>query len=436
MTPPAWLKKAVIYQIFTGRWEAKISANKIIYNDTFNELSKRDWSKLLDLGLNTFYFLGIFDNSGPIIVMEENGKSLPPSQYPRVPSIFAISNHKQLNQNLGTQEEFIALVEHLHELGGFAIVDFVPNHTSIVHPWVKNHPDYYVKNNDRLTAEFSGDVLKLNYENPNLQDEMVKVLLWIAKLGVDGVRCDMAHLVPDFFWKKAIETVKNHNPDFAFIAEAYPVSLFDYQNIHNLYSAGFDAIYNNGLFENTKKVVFENQPIEFLKAYLESLHENQPGLKVNYFFNHDDPPFDNKTTTPSLHKLSHQYLEALLALILFIPDIPFIYNGTFQGLVHRLAHHWFEPLDSKYLEIKNVVPTTIRKLFNLHKQIDRNVSKLEKIAVCNNILTFSNDRYRIALNFSKKDQSLEFIFPSQTGLVHKLTSSSSLPPGKAELWRK
>ena len=105
------------------------------------------------------------------------------------------------------------------------MLDFVPNHTALDHPWVEDHPEHYVigteldlaraphnytwvkrRGGDRLLAYgrdpyFPGwpDALQLNYGNPATQDAMLGELLRIAGQ-CDGVRCDMAMLVlPEVF---------------------------------------------------------------------------------------------------------------------------------------------------------------------------------------------------------------------------------------------
>ncbi len=105
------------------------------------------------------------------------------------------------------------------------MLDFVPNHMGPDHPWVEDHPDYFVagteddlqKNpqnyirvkrsqGDMILAYgrdpyFSGwpDTLQLDYSNPATVEAMTKELLRISGQ-CDGVRCDMAMLVlPDVF---------------------------------------------------------------------------------------------------------------------------------------------------------------------------------------------------------------------------------------------
>ena len=125
------------------------------------------------------------------------------------------------------------------------MLDFVPNHTALDHPWVEDHPDYYVgageleptrapqnytwvkrMRGDVLLAHgrdpyFDGwpDTLQLDYANPATQEAMIGELLVIAEQ-CDAVRCDMAMLVlpkifertwgrrPPPFWAQAIQRVR------------------------------------------------------------------------------------------------------------------------------------------------------------------------------------------------------------------------------------
>ena len=387
MPSPSWLPSAIIYQIFTGRWEAEISGDQIIKQDTFQSFKNRDWQRLKDLGINTLYFLGIWDNHGPIIVHEEEGVDLFGKQ-PRIPSVFAIIDHTAFHPDLGNNEDFQALLNHLHSLDFKVIVDFVPNHTSTVHPWVTDHPEYYHLNlsqesdvrNQMFITEFSGDVYKLNYQNPELRDRMLQIIQHIFSHGVDGIRCDMAHLIPNDFWSAAITNIKATYQEAAFIAESYPYSPFDYSRIHGLLNAGFDAVYNKDLYDTLIEVMVNHQPLIWLSSHLNALKNNFNPIihnssfiipAINFFSNHDEPPpaISSSSQRSNVNdQLSNSYLEALLSVILFIPGIPFIYNGNLLGLDHRLAHHWFEPLPSQYIETGNQLPDNILKLFQLRQQ--------------------------------------------------------------------
>ncbi len=56
---------------------------------------------------------------------------------------------------------------------------------------------------------------------PNTWEKMDRVIAYWQAMGVDGFRCDMAHMEPPEFWKWLIQRARERSPDVAFIAEAY-----------------------------------------------------------------------------------------------------------------------------------------------------------------------------------------------------------------------
>lgn len=324
-------QRDIIYQLFLGRIP---SANVLDHqNQVLHQLAALPWQRLVSRGITHVYLLGIWDNQGPILVTQEDGVDLSDTSM-RTPSIFAISNHTQVNPLLGNMDQLKALVSVLEQHKLKALVDFVPNHTSTVHSWVATHPDYYSQSEKGFVAEFSGDVYKLNYENPQTALAMQEVLLTIAQTGVHGVRVDMAHLVPISFWREAISQVRSKYPDFLFIAEAYATSLFDTKNLIDLTQAGFDLIYHESLYRNIKKYIQNHEPLVYVTEHLEFYLNHNPVHFLNYISNHDDP---------SVGKL-----KELLSLLLLLPSPLLLYNGALQGFGERLAHHTLEILPSEF----------------------------------------------------------------------------------------
>ncbi len=195
---------------------------------------------------------------------------------------FAITGYK-VHPDLGGDAALVRLRERLKSRGIRLMLDFVPNHTALDHPWVEEHPEYYVAatetdlarapqnytwvkriGGDRLLAYgrdpyFAGwpDTLQLNYGNPVTQDAMIGELMRIAGQ-CDGVRCDMAMLVlPDVFertwgissqpfWPKATQRVREHAPGFCFMAEVY----WDLE--WTLQQQGFDYTYDKRLYDRLR----------------------------------------------------------------------------------------------------------------------------------------------------------------------------------------
>jgi glycosidase len=72
-----------------------------------------------------------------------------------------------------------------------------------------------------------------------------------AKRGVDGLRCDMAEMVPVEFWQWAIPQVKKVNNKIIFIAEVYKPEKYE-----NFLKAGFDYLYDKvGLYDISRDLI-------------------------------------------------------------------------------------------------------------------------------------------------------------------------------------
>ncbi len=186
----------------------------------------------------------------------------------------------EVNPKFGGDAALQTLRRRLHEHGLKLILDFVPNHTAIDHPWVNEHPDWYVNGTEidvvqhpdhwfwaqttaglRVIAHGRDpyfppwtDTAQLDYHNPELTRQMRAELARLAQL-CDGVRCDMAmlevasvfervwqrHIVE--FWPRAIAETKRVNSDFCFLAEVY------WGLDGALEEMGFDATYDKELLD-------------------------------------------------------------------------------------------------------------------------------------------------------------------------------------------
>ncbi len=124
---------------------------------------------------------------------------------------YDVSDFRSVDPAFGTLEDLDALVSRAGELGLKVLLDFVPCHTSIEHPWFREHPDYYVwadaPNNWR--AAFGGsswgrdersgryflhsffpEQADLNWRNPDVREQMIAAMRFWVDRGVDGFRLD------------------------------------------------------------------------------------------------------------------------------------------------------------------------------------------------------------------------------------------------------
>jgi alpha-glucosidase len=127
---------------------------------------------------------------------------------------YDVSDYSAVDPVFGSLEDFDALVRAAHERGLKVLLDLVPSHTSIHHPWFREHPDWYVwspvdgpPNNWR--AAFGGSAWSrdersgrwylhsfypeqpdLDWRNPEVAEAMQGVVRFWLDRGADGFRLD------------------------------------------------------------------------------------------------------------------------------------------------------------------------------------------------------------------------------------------------------
>ncbi len=316
------------------------------------------------LGFDLVWFLGVWQ-TGPAgqrvsasneVWLEEYRRVLPDFSPSDVcGSCFAIQEYR-VHAEFGGDEPLARLRDRLRSRGLRLILDFVPNHTAPDHPWVSEHPEYYVGGSEeRLAAEphnycrvqthegerilaygrdpyFAGwpDTLQLNYGNPSLQRKMMGVLRAIAAR-CDGVRCDMAMLVlPEVFektwgipatpfWPEGTKGIHDKTPGFLFLAEVY----WDLE--WTLQQQGFDYTYDKRLYD--RLCAGQVRPArEHLSAGLEF----QDKL-VRFLENHDEP---RAAATFPLEAHKAAAITTFLA-----PGLRLFHQGQFEGRKVKIPVH-------------------------------------------------------------------------------------------------
>jgi hypothetical protein len=268
---------------------------------------------------------------------------------------FAIQSYT-VHRDLGGETALARLRQRLQERGLKLMLDFVPNHMAPDHPWVDEHPEYFIHGSETDLARsprnyrrvptrngsvvlaygrdpyFEGwpDTVQLNYGNLQLQRVMIGELQRIAEQ-CDGVRCDMAMLVlPDvfqstwgihveLFWPKAIESVRQTYPNFRFMAEAY------WNREWTMQQQGFDYAYDKRLYDRLREG--HARPVrEHFGAGLDYQRK-----LVRFIENHDEPRAA-ATFSPEMH-------EAAAVLTFLSPGLRLFHQGQVQGRTIRISPH-------------------------------------------------------------------------------------------------
>ena len=364
-----------LYQINTRVWLTRVS-EPLGRPATLDDVPDSELDLLAELGFDWVWFLSVWQTGVAAQRVsrshpgwrEEFRETLPDLREDDIAgSGFAIRSY-DVHRDLGGAAALGRLRRRMQERGLRLMLDFVPNHMAPDHPWVDEHPDYFVhgsesdlerapQNYGRVQGEggsrvlahgrdpyFDGwpDTLQLDYGNAELQQAMIGELERIAGQ-CEGVRCDMAMLVlPDVFqrtwgiradpfWPKAIESVRRRHPQFCFMAEVY----WDLE--WTMQQQGFDYAYDKRLYDRLREGAA--RPVrEHLLADLA-----YQGRLARFLENHDEPRAA-ASFPPDVH-------EAAAIVTFLSPGLRFFHQGQFEGRRKRISPHLVrgpeEPVDPR-----------------------------------------------------------------------------------------
>jgi len=336
------IKDSVIYEVNIRQYSE---------SGTFEDFTK-DIHKLKDLGVKIIWLMPIH----PISETKRKGT---------LGSYYSISNYKEINPEFGNKDDFDKLISEAHKNEMYVILDWVANHTGWDHHWIKTNPEYYTKNSEGeitdpinpSTGESWGwtDVADLNFDNMDMQEEMIKAMeYWVKEHNIDGYRLDAAHSCPPSFWRKSIDRV-NRIKKVLMLAESDGYHTGGFELIE-LFDMSYNWSGHHVLNNIYKKENNSNDLKENIQRNIEDYSSEH--ILMNFTSNHDE-----NTWAGTVFDRYGNGAKTFAALTYFLPGIPLIYNGQEYGLEKRLE--FFE---------KDFIPKKESEFFDFYK----NLNKLKK----------------------------------------------------------
>lgn len=199
---PFWYKKAIIYELHVRSFN---DSNADGIGDFQGLTQKLDY--LQDLGVTAIWLLPFYPSP-----LRDDG--------------YDIADYYTINPIYGTLDDFKKCLDEAHSRGLRVITELVINHTSDQHPWFQrarrsppgsNFRDYYVWSNDPSKYKEVRIIFKdfepsnwtwdpvansyywhrfffhqpdLNFDNPSVHEEIIRILDFWLEMGVDGMRLD------------------------------------------------------------------------------------------------------------------------------------------------------------------------------------------------------------------------------------------------------
>lgn len=195
-----WWKEGIVYQVYPRSFQ---DTNGDGIGDLPGILSRLDYIR--SLGADIIWLNPVYQSPN-----DDNG--------------YDISDYQSIMDEFGTLEDWERLLKEMHERDLKLIMDLVVNHTSDEHRWFQEsrksrdnpYRDYYIwrdkPNNwvsyfggpawdyDETTGQyylhlFSRKQPDLNWENPQVRQEIYQMMRWWLDKGIDGFRMDVINFL-------------------------------------------------------------------------------------------------------------------------------------------------------------------------------------------------------------------------------------------------
>lgn len=362
-----WWKKSVVYQVYPRSF---CDSNGDGIGDINGVTSKLDYIK--ELGADVIWISPFYKSP-----MRDNG--------------YDISDYREINPEFGTMADFDRLLEKAHGLELKIVMDMAVNHSSNEHPWFTESRsradspkrDYYIwrkgKNNgppndwiawfggpawtyDETTDEYYLSLFSpwqpdLNWENPELRNEVYSVMrFWLDK-GIDGFRMDAISFIskPQDFPDGNVKNIIPNGPRIhEFLREMRREVLSKYDIItigetggvtvdEAVHYANADGSELNMVFQFEQQELDGGETFKWndRKIVLTELKEVTSRWQTRlferawnslYWCNHDQPRIVSRLGDEGAYR--EKSAKMLATCLHFMQGTPFIYQGEELGMTN------------------------------------------------------------------------------------------------------
>ena len=364
----------IMYEINTWLWLNELS-RRYKKSITLDSIPDSEWDAIADLQVDAVWLMGVWERSPAGIriarelpvLQEEYRRALPGFTREDVAGSPYCVHCYVVDEHLGGPKGLAKARKELAKRNMRLILDFVPNDVAPDHPWVLEHPEYFIQGSADDCAQKTGeffragdkiiacgrdpyfppwtDTAQVNAFHPGLRKAAIETVSSIASQ-CDGMRCDMAMLLINNifektwgqragvrqeteYWQEILQAVRKQYPETLFMAEAYWGLEWELQQ------QGFNYCYDKRLYD---RLVHDNA--ESVRLHLLADRSYQDKL-VRFIENHDEPR--------AAATFAPQKQRAAAVTILTLPGAKLLQEGQFAGcrvkLPVQLGRRPIEPAD-------------------------------------------------------------------------------------------
>jgi len=284
------------------------------------------------------------------------------------------SDYYNIHPDYGTIDDLTKLLDEAHKRNIKVIMDLVVNHSSSEHPWFREaatNPDspyrswyHFVPSDQQMRTDnaassgspwhtigdskylgiFWGGMPDLNFDEPKVREEFIKIgQFWLDK-GIDGFRLDAAkYIYGDFkstvhtpeaqaanqeWWQQFRKGMDEVNPDAFLIGEVWDSTAV----IGPYFDQALDSAFNFELAERLLSAASSEQDpgLAFSLGRTHAFYgqsSNNEFIDAPFLSNHDQ----NRAMTAVGGNVDHAKMAA--SLLLTLPGTPYLYYGEEIGML-------------------------------------------------------------------------------------------------------
>lgn len=347
---PDFLKKSVIYQIFLRPFTPGGTLQSAF----------RMLPYLSELGADILYLCPpmVADDDVRLEFWSDRQKKCALNN-PMNP--YRLKDYYNVDPEYGTNEDLKKFVAGAHELGMRVILDLVYYHCGPTPVFLKEHPDFVVRDAEGRVKNGRWHFPELNFESSALREYLWQNMeMFIRNYDFDGFRCDVADAVPLDFWEEGRRRIEAIKPDVIMLAES---------GQKNEQNTAFDLNYFfawGGLSDVFRGDEPASKIVEIWQEYMNTL---LPGARVIHATeNHD---IVNESGENRIEKIiGRKGHDAMLFLDFSLDGVPFLYNG--QEIADSSMHSiWGNRFHGRNLTIdwSNALTTDGQARFDLVRKL-------------------------------------------------------------------
>ena len=417
-----------------------------------------------DLGINILWISPVYQNPN------EAFREYPaPHRYYSGYHGYWPTHHLMVEEHFGDMNKLKQLVKTAHDHKIKVLLDFVSNHVHEQHPFYKNHRDWFGKlrlpdgrlnlrfwDEYRLTTWFEPYLPSFDYVNSSEAVEAMtdNAVWWLKTTGADGFRHDAVKHVPNKFWRRLTQKIKEkiaipQNKYVYQIGETFG----DYDLVSSYVNPGQLSSQFNFELYNVASAVFLSKDRSFNELanemhktlevygslhYMGNIMDSHDKVRYMAYADGDVTQSDNAVeigwNNPPIVDDPYNYRkpEIYYAYMMSIPGLPVIYYGSEFGMTgaadpdNRRMMRFGDDLSLYEKELLGKVSTLV-KLRNEHSALRR--GDFEVLKADENIFAYLrsdfSERILIVINKNTKPQEVELKIPE----VYSVDSARSLKSG-------